>query len=70
MKKTTTKLILALLIIFLLINTQNTFSQVLISGSSGTPDASAMLEIQSNSKGLLIPRLTTAQRTSLASSAK
>ncbi len=55
----------------MLISTQNVFSQVLISeNTGGTADQSAMLEIQSNSKGLLIPRLTTAQRTSLTSSAK
>jgi len=37
-------------------------SQVLISSSAGSPDESAMLEIQSDSKGLLIPRMTTVQR--------
>jgi hypothetical protein len=37
-------------------------SQVLISSGTGTPDNSSMLEIQSDSKGLLIPRMTTAQR--------
>ena len=34
---------------------------------TNTPDASAMLDISSNSKGLLIPRLTTLQRTSIGS---
>ena len=29
---------------------------------TATPDSSAMLEIQSNDKGLLVPRLTTAER--------
>lgn len=32
-----------------------------------TPDASAMLHIESTSKGMLVPRLTAAQRTSIAS---
>jgi len=34
-------------------------SQVLISTENGSPDASAMLEIYSKSKGLLIPRMST-----------
>ncbi|MCF6366292.1 MAG: hypothetical protein L3J35_08830, partial [Bacteroidales bacterium] len=41
----------------------SSYSQVLISGSTGTPNSSAMLDIESTSKGLLIPRMTTAQRT-------
>jgi len=46
------------------------FSQILISNNSaGTPDGSAILEVQSDSKGLLIPRITTAQRFTLANTA-
>ncbi len=46
-------------------------SQVVISGNSGaTPDNSAMLDIQSNSKGLLIPRLTTAERNGISNPAE
>ncbi len=37
-------------------------SQVLISPSGGTPNESAMLEIQSSDKGLLIPRIKTTDR--------
>jgi len=44
-------------------------AQVLISGSSGSPDVSAMLEVNSDSKGLLIPRMTTVNRTTLATTA-
>jgi hypothetical protein len=44
-------------------------SQVSISTDGSAPDASAMLEINSTSKGLLIPRMTEAQRTSIASPA-
>ena len=51
-----------LLLVLLIIISQKTFSQVLISNSTGTPDNSAMLEIASDSKGVLIPRITTAQR--------
>lgn len=38
------------------------FAQVAI-GTTGDPDASSMLDIQSTTKGVLIPRMTTAQRT-------
>lgn len=41
-------------------------TQVAISTNSGLPDPSSMLDIRSNAKGLLIPRLTTADRTSIA----
>lgn len=41
------------------------FSQVGI--GTNLPDASSMLEIQSTSKGILIPRMDTSQRTSIAS---
>lgn len=37
---------------------------------TAVPDASAVLELKSDSKGLLIPRLTAAQRTALATPAK
>ena len=36
-------------------------------GSSFTPNASAVLELVSTSKGLLIPRMSTAQRNSIGS---
>ena len=39
---------------------------VSISATGNPPDNSAMLDIQSDSKGMLIPRLTTAQRTGIA----
>lgn len=44
-------------------------AQVAINTDGGNPHNSAMLDIESNSKGLLIPRLTTGQRTTLAGSA-
>lgn len=40
-------------------------SQVSISPDGSGPDASAMLEVKSTDKGLLIPRLTEAQRTGI-----
>ncbi len=68
MKNLFTKLSI-LILVFLLINTQSTFSQVLISGSSGTPDGSAMLEIKSSDKGVLIPRVTTTNRRDITGTA-
>ncbi len=45
------------------------FGQVKIGDNPGTIDASALLEMESTSKGMLVPRMTTAQRTSIASPA-
>jgi trimeric autotransporter adhesin len=48
----------------------NIFSQGMgISESAITPDASAILELRSTLRGLLIPRLTNAERTTLAATA-
>jgi len=60
------------LLILITLSTQNVFSQgIMISDNSETEaDASAVLEIQSTSKGLLIPRLTSSQRNTLTSYAK
>lgn len=46
------------------------FSQgVAISTGSGVPDASAMLDVQSNTKGLLVPRMTMAERNAIVTPA-
>ena len=68
MKKNYIQIIL-LLIFVIIISTQSTFSQVLISGASGSPESSAMLEIKSTTKGMLIPRMNTDQRNTLGGSA-
>lgn len=45
----------------------NTYSQsVGISNTTFTPDAQSILEIQSTSKGVLLPRVSSAQRTAIA----
>jgi hypothetical protein len=44
--------------ICLLFYSATMFGQVVISTSSGTPDNSAMLDVQSTSKGLLVPRMS------------
>ncbi|HET7119215.1 MAG TPA: tail fiber domain-containing protein [Hanamia sp.] len=45
-------------------------AQVAINQDGSLPDTSAMLDIKSTAKGVLIPRMTTAQRTAIASPAK
>ncbi|MCB0534616.1 MAG: tail fiber domain-containing protein [Lewinellaceae bacterium] len=44
-------------------------AQVAINQDNSTPDPSAMLDVKSDAKGLLIPRLSSAQRTGIASPA-
>ena len=39
---------------------------VAINTNGNTPHSSAMLDIQSTDKGILIPRMTTAQRTAIS----
>ena len=56
------------LLIFTLIQL-NTFAQVGINTDSSTPDASAILDVKSTDKGMLVPRMTTGQRTSISSPA-
>lgn len=53
-----------LFLLFALCFTQLSMSQVGI--NTTTPDPSAMLEVSSNDKGILIPRLTTANRIAMA----
>ena len=48
---------------------QQVFSQVAISTTNSTPHSSAMLEVKSTTKGLLLPRMTTINRLSIASPA-
>jgi len=53
----------------LLATASNLQAQVGIASSSITADASAMLEVQSTSKGLLTPRMTNAQKQAISSPA-
>jgi hypothetical protein len=57
------------LIISCLMITSTTFSQIGINATGNPPAASAMLDVYSTDKGLLIPRMTTSQRTSILSPA-
>ena len=49
-------------ILFLIITTLSAFAQVGINTDNSMPDASAMLDVKSTDKGVLIPRMTLAQR--------
>lgn len=48
---------------------QFAFSQVAISIDGSNPDPSAMLEVKSTEKGILVPRMSSIQRTAIASPA-
>ena len=58
------KKVLHVSILFFLILTTNVFAQVGI--GTVTPNASSVLDITSTTQGMLTPRMTTAQRTSIA----
>lgn len=45
------------------------YSQVAINKDGSTPDASAMLDVKSTTQGMLIPRMSTVERTGVASPA-
>ncbi|MCP4088414.1 MAG: hypothetical protein GY746_01275, partial [Gammaproteobacteria bacterium] len=45
------------------------FAQVSINTDGTDPDGSAMLDVKSTDKGMLVPRMTTAQRTAISSPA-
>ena len=61
-RKTMKKTFLILTAILCLMNVQSFAQGVGISESSITPDASAILELRSTTRGLLLPRLTTTNR--------
>lgn len=64
--KTFTKLTITLALLFFV---GKTFAQVGINASGAAPSANAMLDVSSTTKGALLPRMTTAQRTTLAATA-
>jgi len=59
---------LCLLTLFLFAG-MNLFGQMAINNDGSLPDASAMLDIKSNTKGLLAPRMTLAQRNAIVTPA-
>ncbi len=63
--------ILSVIIILLLLDRSSVFSQsVGIGEESFTPESSALLELKSTSKGLLVPRLTYSERLAISSPAQ
>jgi hypothetical protein len=64
MKKNSTPVLLVIIANFITIVA---FSQGIgINATSAAPDSSAMLDVQSTAKGMLIPRMTSAQRNAIA----
>jgi uncharacterized protein (TIGR02145 family) len=57
-------------IIILILIAEKSFTQLGISATNTPPNTSAMLDVSSTSKGLLIPRMTTSQRTGIATPAQ
>jgi len=58
-----------LCLLFLLISIYDGSAQVGINNDDSTPDPSAMLDIKSTEKGVLVPRMTTSQRTIISNAA-
>lgn len=58
-----------LLVLSLCITANNTHAQNNVGIGTQTPDASSILELRDNSRGVLVPRLTTVQRNSIAAPA-
>jgi uncharacterized protein (TIGR02145 family) len=61
---------LSFFIAMLLLLSSALFSQVSINADNSAPDNSAMLDVKSTTKGMLVPRMTIAQRNAIASPAK
>ncbi len=57
------------IILISLLMTNIVFAQVGINNSNSAPDTSAMLDVQSTSKGLLIPRMTASDRDNISAPA-
>jgi hypothetical protein len=63
------KLILFTFLVTFLLLADRVNSQVAINSDGSIPNSSSMLDISSTSKGMLIPRMTSAQKTAIASPA-
>ena len=60
--------LLFIMIVFLTVSVSR--AQVAVNSDASEPDASAMLDVKSTNKGLLIPRMSAAQRQAIASPAQ
>jgi len=63
------KVNIILIAVLMLLYNINIFSQVAINTTGTNPDSSAMLDVSSTTKGLLIPRMTQAQIQTIANPA-
>ena len=63
------KLKINVLLILLLTGTVYSFAQNNMGIGTNTPDPSALVDMQATDKGMLVPRMTTAQRTAIVSPA-
>ena len=64
------RILILSLAFFMLVQMRSYAQNVGINDDGSTPDNSAMLDVKSTSKGLLIPRMTEAQRTAISLPAK
>ncbi len=55
-----------LLLFYLICFTKNSFAQLGINADNSAPASNAMLDVSSTTKGLLMPRMTTAQRNAIS----
>ena len=60
---------ISFLIVFLLLVSGSLFAQVGINSDGSAPDGSAMLDVKSSAKGLLLPRMTMAERNAISNPA-
>jgi len=58
---------LTIFLLFICLTAISSYAQVGIGIGADAPNSSSMLEIQSNSKGVLIPRMLSAQRNGISS---
>jgi len=58
-----------ILLLTIIIASASAFAQVAINTDGSNPNASAMLDVKSIDKGMLVPRMTSAQRTAISSPA-
>ena len=61
---------MVVLVWFLVVPFINVYSQIGINNKNSQPDNSAMLDVKSTSMGMLVPRMTIAQRDAINNPAK
>ncbi|MEO6232307.1 MAG: hypothetical protein ABIP10_19410 [Ferruginibacter sp.] len=64
------RIIILILLIQAIVSTQADAQHIAINGNGSSPDTSAILDVSSTSKGLLIPRMTTSEQNAIVLPAK